>query len=265
MSQKLTISIIIPVYNEEDYLGACLDAITTQTEAPDEVIVVDNCSTDASVEIAKSYGFVTVIKEKKQGVGYARDAGFDAAKSDIIGRIDADTRLSENWVESVKKLLGDSKVAAVNGPVFYYDMPFGGKNYWVDHQFRVRLYRGAPHAPFLFGSNSALRKSAWEVVRGSVCIDRQVHEDLDLAIHLSQSGHKILYDKSMVAGTSARRYDDSLNQWRKYMRMYLYSYHKHGIYSFSVRVATGTYWFGYFLLRWIRPGKGRARKNPMAG
>lgn len=279
MSKELSLSIIIPVYNEEHHIKKCLQAISEQTVSPDEVIVVDNNSTDASIALAKEFPFVKVIHEKTQGVVFARDAGFDAAQSDVIGRIDCDTFLPPHWVATVKKLLQDNHYAAVNGPVFYYDMPFSPKNYWIDHQVRIRLYRGAPHTPFLFGSNSALRKSAWEVVRGDVCHVRSIHEDLDLAIHLMLANQPIRYDKSLLAGTSARRYDDNLSQWRKYMTMYLNSYKRHGIRGFAPRVGTSLYWLGYFVCWFSRrsydPVTGtrsfarlfqpkQARKNPMA-
>jgi glycosyltransferase involved in cell wall biosynthesis len=264
-AKALTISIVIPAYNEESYIRACLDAIAAQTDKPDKVLVVDNNSTDQTVQIAQSYPFVTVLHEPRQGVVYARDRGFDAATTDVIGRIDADTVLPPNWVHTVKRLLANPAYAAVNGPVFYYDMPGSPGNYWVDHQVRIRLYRGAPHAPFLFGSNSALRRNAWQAVRDDVCRMHTIHEDLDLAIHLMLAHQPIRYDRSLLAGTSARRYNDGLRQWRQYMRMYLYTYQHHDIYSFSVRMATGMYWLGYLTLRFLRRGKTRPRKNPMAG
>ena len=98
----LTLSLVIPVFNEENQIESCLKSIENQTVMPDEVIVVDNNCTDRTIEIVEKFKFVKVIKESRQGRGYARTAGFNEAKSDIIGRIDADSRLSNNWVEHVK-------------------------------------------------------------------------------------------------------------------------------------------------------------------
>ena len=61
VSKNFSLSIIIPVYNEESHLRQCLDAIAKQIEKPDEVIVVDNNSTDETVQIAKSFSFVKVL------------------------------------------------------------------------------------------------------------------------------------------------------------------------------------------------------------
>jgi glycosyltransferase involved in cell wall biosynthesis len=98
IDKTLTLSIVIPVYNEQCHLKACLDAIANQTESPDEVIVVDNNSTDRTLAIAESYPFVKILKEKKQGVLAVRTKGFNSARSSIIGRIDADTVLPPGWV-----------------------------------------------------------------------------------------------------------------------------------------------------------------------
>ena len=89
--KELTLSLIVPVYNEETYLDACLSAIANQTIPPDEVIVVDNGSTDKTRQIAKQYRFIKIVQESRKGVLYARNKGFVLARGDIIARIDAVT------------------------------------------------------------------------------------------------------------------------------------------------------------------------------
>ena len=99
------VSIVIPAYNEERYLPACLDAIAAQTIKPFEVIVVDNNSSDSTAKIAAQYPFVRVVNEPRRGIGFARNAGFNAAAGDIIGRIDADTHVPASWVAKVQDYL----------------------------------------------------------------------------------------------------------------------------------------------------------------
>ncbi len=278
MKKALTLSIVIPVYNEELHLKRCLDAIAKQRDMPEEVIVVNNNCTDSTVAIAKTYPFVRLLNEKRQGVLYARTKGFDKAESDIIARIDADTILPPTWTRTVRELMQDERYAAVTGPVYYYEYPLPHKNYKVDHRIRQALYNHMGHAPFLFGSNAALRRSAWQTVRRDLCDRSDVHEDLDLAIHLYQAGFNILYDEHMLAGVSARRWDDSISQFRVYMGMYLNSYRVHGIGLFGPRIATTIYWVGYCTIRPVRLAyddrtqkhtitqlfrRRRARKNPM--
>lgn len=220
MKKALTLSIVIPVYNEEDYIKPCLDSIAKQAVMPDEVVVVDNNSTDRTVEIAKKYQFVRVIKESTQGVLYARNTGFDAAKCDIIGRIDADTRLSKDWVSEVKKAFKDDKIAAVTGPVWYYDMPIQKIGLRLDRFFRGMMAKKSLKFPFLFGTNMAIRRSAWEKVRSQLCEERAMYEDIDLALHMSQKDLSIEYKPDITAGMSARRLSDHPRNFYRYIRLH---------------------------------------------
>jgi glycosyltransferase involved in cell wall biosynthesis len=261
VSQTKSLSIIIPVFNEEDYLASCLDSIAKQSVAPDEVLVIDNNSSDQSLEIARRYPFVTVIKESRQGVVHARDRGFTAASSELIGRIDADTLLPKDWVKTVQAIMSDDTVFAATGPVSYYDMPFPKTNFKVDHFIRKNLYRGAPHVPFLFGSNMVLRADAWKSLKDEVCHSKELHEDLDLAVHLMRQNKLVGYEKSMLASTSSRRYDDDIKSFAHYMGVYRKTYALHNIYSVAPLIATGFYWLGYILFypiqRSFDPKKGR--------
>lgn len=278
VNKQLTLSIIIPAYNEEHYLRACLDSIAAQTDSPDEVLVVDNNSTDTTVAIAKEYSFVKVVREKQQSVLYARNRGFNTTRADIIGRIDADTRLDTGWVARARELFRDSTVMAATGPMFFYDMPFSPGNIAVDHMFKGPLYRYDKRFSFLAGTNMVIRRSAWLAVRDEVCMDKDVHEDLDLAIHLRQKDLKISYDTQLRAGMSSRRYDDSPAQMRRYTSMTRRVFKRHGIRTVGVYVSEVAYTLGYIILwplrRSYNPRTGRRsmrqfvhgntpRKNPM--
>jgi len=277
IDKSLTLTIVIPVFNEQDHLKTCLEAIAAQTVAPDEVIVVNNNSTDDSWRIASQFPFVRRLREKKQGVLFAKNKGFASARSDIIGRIDADSVLPPRWVERVKDLMADGKFAALTGPVNYYDMPLPEANYHLDHWMRSSIYNWSPKSPFLFGSNMAIRKPVWQRVQAELCSDTYMHEDLDLAIHLYENDYEILYSNQLLAGASGRRYNDSPNRFYRYISMYRQTYLRHGLHSLAIYSATGVYVLGYILLHpwlkvWYRlysffrplaPLTRQARKNPM--
>ena len=99
---SLRVSVVIPVYNEEAYIGACLESLMKQNVKPDEIIVIDNNSTDNSVAIAQKYP-VRIIHEKIQGMTPARNRGFNEARYAIIARTDADTILPVTWIKRIKK------------------------------------------------------------------------------------------------------------------------------------------------------------------
>jgi glycosyltransferase involved in cell wall biosynthesis len=94
MSQKeMLLSIIIPVYNEELTVGNIIDRVKTvmqQTGLKNEIIVVDDCSYDKSLEVAKKRSAKIYTLKQHLGKGYALRAGFSKAKGDIIVTIDSD-------------------------------------------------------------------------------------------------------------------------------------------------------------------------------
>lgn len=207
MIEPLTLSIVIPVYNEEHYLKACLDAIAAQTTAPDEVIVVDNNSTDSSRTIAQSYPFVRVVAEGKQGIVYARDTGFAAVNSAIIGRIDADTILPPGWVEKVKRFYHDERNAqsALTGGAYFYNLRWPLTVGLTQHIVAFSVNRLVMGHHMIWGTNMAIPKKLWQAVEPLTCHRQDIHEDIDLAIHLYRAHYKIAYRPSLRVGAEMRR------------------------------------------------------------
>lgn len=212
----MKISIVIPVYNEAERLAACLQTIAAQTVTPYEVIVVDNNSTDGSAAIAASHNFVTLLKEPRQGVVHARTRGFDAARGDIIARIDADTLLPPDWLARVRSIFRDESVDAVSGSAHYYDFAWDRLADGIDGYFRARLARKLKRTNFLWGANMAVRRASWLKTYPLLCHQPHLHEDFDLAIHLQELGFKVEYDPDLVAGVSSRRIDSSLLAYLRY-------------------------------------------------
>lgn len=275
----LTISIVIPAYNEEHHLKACLDSIAKQTVVPDEVLVVDNNSTDQTVAVAKSYPFVRVLKEKRQGVLHVRNRGFNTVKTDIIARIDADNQMIPTWVERIKELFKDEALAAVTGPMYFYDMPLREDNYFAEHLIKSSLYKYDKQFPFLLGGNMAIRRIAWLAVKDETCSLKTIHEDMDLAIHLHKQGMNLLYDSGLRVGGSARRFDDNPLKFQRYISMMTKTFKHHNMNPVGAHIAVLGYSLGYVSLWPLRrsfdPKTGKRtikqlikghspRKNPMS-
>jgi glycosyltransferase involved in cell wall biosynthesis len=198
---------VIPAYNEEGQLAHCLDAIALQTVKPFEVIVVDNNSTDATVAIARRYSFVTILSESQQGVVFARDLGFNAARGDIIGRLDGDSIIAPNWVETVQDIFANTTAEAASGQVTYREVGLANVFDYMDRHIRTYLTArmGALNEQFLYGVNTALRRTAWHKVSGQVCHADHLHEDIDLAMHLSRVGAHVVFDGRMQVSISPRQ------------------------------------------------------------
>jgi len=227
---KLRVSIVIPAYNEEGHLAACLKAIARQTVKPYEVIVVDNNSSDDTAKLAKCFSFVTLLSEPRQGVVHARNRGFNFAKGEIIGRIDADTILPTDWVARVQQIFVADKIKAVSGSIHFYDIGWSKLIDWVDSFFRYwlaqRMY--IHRRVFLYGSNMAIRRSAWIKVCSKVCNQGGIHEDLDLALHLSEANQLVVYKAELLANVSAQRIDTGFISLCHYMAINPITYARHG-------------------------------------
>lgn len=274
MAQVLpTVSIVIPAYNEQDTIKACIVAALDQTVPANEIIVVDNKSTDDTAAIVRALQatypespIVYARQDAVQGLIPTRNFGLDLATSEVIGRIDADSVLEPTWVEEVQKAFIDPKVAACTGPVIYYDMPLRRFGAIADDALRRALIRIASEYHLLFGSNMALRASAWQKIRDEVCLDPddELHEDVDISLHLHEHKLKIAYSSDMVTGMSARRLDDSPREYYNYVMRFERTYKKHKVRSLALRAPMAIFLSAYPALKAMRQNELRNERRKAA-
>ncbi len=86
----MKVAVVMPCYNSSRYLGEALASVFAQTRAPDEVIVVDDASTDDSVEIARKAGATVIASERNIGPASARNLGIASTSADLIAFLDSD-------------------------------------------------------------------------------------------------------------------------------------------------------------------------------
>lgn len=217
MKHTLTVSIVVPVYNDANALDDCLRSIAVQSSIPEEVIVVDNNSTDESVMVARQYPFVTILSEKRQGVVHARNRGFNAARGDIIGRLDADTIIAPDWVSLVRNIFQNPDIDAVSGSVQYHHVPYRRFFSYLDMAVRNYMAWSLGREYALQGANLALRRAAWQKSRSRMCHQRNMHEDFDLSIHLREMGHKTVFAEELRASVVFRQAAASWRQFASYI------------------------------------------------
>lgn len=244
-NKPASFSVIIPTYNEEQYIGACLKSLLNQTNKPDEIIVVDNNSTDDTVKIVKSFSGVKLLKEARQGQLYARKFGFDNAKSDILATIDADCIALPHWSETLSREFADKPIDALSGYVTSRDAAtkkFFEKAFnFIEFDFN-RLMTGH-HV--LFGSNMAMTRQFWLASRKHLRDDTSLWEDYDLAAIGNKLGFEIGCLRDIGIDISLRRAQIPLRQLHQYYRGWyrtFWPYNKRAaVYAFFMSfVAAGT-------------------------
>lgn len=116
--KKSNVSVIIPIYNEENYILRCLDSLAGQTLAPMEIIVVDDGSTDSSkvktqkVKLQLKTQNLLIFGQKHRGPGSARNLGAKEAKGEILVFVDADMYFDRRYLEKLVKPIIEGKAVA---------------------------------------------------------------------------------------------------------------------------------------------------------
>jgi glycosyltransferase involved in cell wall biosynthesis len=166
------VSIVIPVYNSEKYLAACIDSAINQTWSNSEIIVIDDGSTDNSLKVAQNYAAhpkVKIIRQKNKGASAARNTGLKEAKGDYIQFLDADDLLSPDKIEGQLQSLNEStNHLALSRTVHFLDGDDPLKsiviNEWfcIDSDdpidFLMKLYAGKDEMP---GFGGMIQPNAW--------------------------------------------------------------------------------------------------------
>ncbi len=209
----MRLSFVVPAYNEESYLPACLESILAQIGelgSDAEIIVVNNASSDRTREVAAAFAGVTVVDESRKGLTYARQAGFCACTGDLVANVDSDSRLTADWVERVlREFAAEPDLVALSGPVVYYDLS-------PQQRVSVRLFYMLAFGVYLVnryllragsmvqGGNFVLRSAALQSI-GGFNVDIPFYgEDTDIARRMNRVG-KVKFTFGLKMYSSARR------------------------------------------------------------
>ena len=203
------VSFVIPAYNEEKLIGACLQSVLIEIERgrfDAEVIVVNNASTDRTRDMASSFDGVRIVDEPRKGLTRARQTGFEASSGEIIANIDADTKVPPGWLTTVMdEFTHDQALVALSGPFIYYDISaieraqvkaFYMVGYFIQNVLRAGVY--------LQGGNFVLRRDALMRAGGFDTTIEFYGEDTDIALRIKRHG-KVKWTFKLPMYTSGRR------------------------------------------------------------
>jgi glycosyltransferase involved in cell wall biosynthesis len=208
----LRVSVIVCAHNEAQYLPACLHAILAQSRPPDEILVVDNASTDQTRVVAEQIPSIRVVDEPRKGLVVARERGRHATSGDVLAYLDADCRPPLMWLERVvRRFERDPVLMATCGPYRYYDWDWWGRlligayDLTLAPATQVLVKHVLRMGAVFYGGNFAVRRDALESIGGFDTSIEFHGEDTNLGRRLSAVG-KVTLARDCHVYTSARRF-----------------------------------------------------------
>jgi glycosyltransferase involved in cell wall biosynthesis len=256
----MRLSFVVPAYNEEAYLPACLESILKQidprtTHLPAgtcEIIVVNNASTDRTREVALRYPGVLVVDEPRKGLTFARQAGFAASTGALIANVDADSRLTPGWVSNVLTTFAEAEaahaakpestriLAAFSGPLVYYDLTPRQRRLvhifymtaWTTYAINRYILRVGS---MVQGGNFVVSRASLEAIGGFNTAISFYGEDTDIARRLNAVGEvRFTFDLKMSSSARRLKSEGMLTMAARYSINYLWT-------TFFKRPYTDTY------------------------
>jgi cellulose synthase/poly-beta-1,6-N-acetylglucosamine synthase-like glycosyltransferase len=218
----MKISILIPAHNEEKSIKRCLESCFDQTRMPDEIVVVNDGSTDKTVEILAGFGDkikVVTIPKATGNKSFAQEIGLPYISGEILICTDADTILDKKFVELVEKDFSDPGVAAVAGYVKSLKYNWLTACRALEYVICQNVHKLAQsYINFIFvipGASAAYRT---EIFKKYITFDHDtVTEDLDFTYKFNEKGLKIKYNREAIVYTqdppTIKSYIRQMRRW----------------------------------------------------
>lgn len=211
-----SITVLIPAFNEEKLIRRCLESILAQEPQPDEILVVDNASTDSTADIIRAVMAenptrnVQMIYEAKKGCPAAREAGWRAAQGDIIIHVDADEIFPAGWLKQIHDVLHQQpELDAFGGTVIFENAPPSIKIFEVLYNlFYARVVQWTKGFPYLCGGMTITKRSVLEAIGGFAARPDNELEDYYFSRVAHEKGFKLRYIPSIYGIHSLRRYEE---------------------------------------------------------
>ncbi len=203
----MKVSIIIPAFNNAALTKKCLEAIKKNTPEKhlDDVIVVDNASTDHTAKYLKSLGWIKVISNKKNlGFSRANNQGAREAKGDVLIFLNNDTEVRKGWLEPLLRVLSEKETAIAAPKLIFPNGRVQHAGIVISNDYIPRhiYYNESPDEPFVNKKREfqavtaacmAIKKNVFEKAGGFSDEYLNGMEDIDLCLKAGKLGYKVFY------------------------------------------------------------------------
>lgn len=210
MNNDLKVSVVITAYNVSEFIEKCLKSVFNQTYKNIEVVTVEDCSTDSTLDILNNYkDKIKLVKnEKNVGAGLSRRYGIQNSTGDYVLLLDADDWLNEDFIEQLVKKQNETDADIVSGGISYYyqnDDRYDIKTYGSHVSEEMKKFTDYNDGKIVFLNNKIVRKSLYDKVE--YC-DRRYVEDTPVIMKLLYYANKVAYVNN--AGYNYLQRDSSL-------------------------------------------------------
>jgi glycosyltransferase involved in cell wall biosynthesis len=223
------VSVIVCAYNADRTMDSCLAHLEKVNYPNYEVVVVNDGSTDDTLEICERYNYIKLICQPNKGLSVARNVGLEAATGDIIAYTDSDCDVDPDWLTYLVATFQSTGLSAVGGPNFPPpEDALIPSCVAVSPGGPTHVLLSDDTAEHIAGCNMAFRKEALEEIEGFDPQFRAAGDDVDVCWRLQDKGYTIGFSPAAIVWHFRRNtIKDYLNQQRGYGKAEALVYFKH--------------------------------------
>ncbi len=208
------VTLYIPWYNSQRFIGSCLDAVMKQSYPIDEILVIDDGSIDGTVKIASRYNVRIIRHVENKGLAAARNTAFKVARNEFVASLDADCAADIDWLKQLMSCFSDENIVGTGGKLI--------EKHFISTADRWRIAHMPQHwgegfvlnPYFLYGSNNVYKKRAVESIGLYKEELKNNNEDVDISLRFYANKFKLAYNPQAIArhlkqdtvGSLLRRY-----------------------------------------------------------
>jgi glycosyltransferase involved in cell wall biosynthesis len=202
------ISAYIPAYNVAKYLGPTIEGMLNQTLPPAELLIIDDGSTDSTIEVAgkyaAQYAVVKIIRhEKNKGLAAARNTAFAHAQHELVAAMDSDAIADPTWLAELAPAFDDPRVAGAGGRLLesnQHGLANAYRTYYLNQDLGLQpLELEGDTNRRLGGFGTIFRKSLVQSIGGYNELFRTNNEDVDLGTRLLAAGYKLRFEPRAIS------------------------------------------------------------------
>lgn len=197
MMQK--VSVYVPCYNVEKFVASCIEGILNQTYQVDEILVIDDGSSDRTVEIASKYPVRIIKHEVNKGLSAARNTGLKNATNELVGCLDADCVADAYWLENLIAAIEENDQIVMVGGRLVETVEKSIADRWRKVHMTQDWGDERVYQPqFMYGNNSLVLKSVIAEIGWYNEKLRTNGEDLDISRRIYEKEYKTIYEPKAI-------------------------------------------------------------------